>query len=318
MSATSQGTELPNIRLSNSDPTILPGVSGIPNQLLIRTDTNELYFYRGPLDTNWSKIGSGGGGVSGLVLPSSLLADVNDFSIPGSDVATTFILTPVGAARSITGLAGGVLGRIVWIVNPTGTGQNLSIVGESALSAAANRFRPADGNNGSSPDVLRPCSAEAFVYNGTRWQGLAKTSGTNIVADNNITSNGSLTVAGNIACGTINVTTTASLSVLSLFGTSTLVLANQNDWVPGSFNISTRVDAVPDANRVITGLAQGFANRVVIIQNISAFTLTLNHEDAMSAAANRFQLPGAVNYVIPAERSIMLYHTGVRWRALLQ
>jgi len=258
-----------------------------------------------------------GRGVSGPVLSDALVADVSDYSPPGGAAATTFILTPVLAPRSITGLADGVLGRIIWIVNPANSGFNLVIVGESALSAAVNRFRPADGNNGASPDVLRPSSAEGFVYNGTRWQGLAKLSGSNIVADNNITSNGSMTVAGNIACGTINVTTVASLSVLSLFGTSTLVLANQNDWVPNSFNISTRVDAVPDANRDITGLAQGFANRVVIVQNISAFMLKLKNEDAASAAANRFSLPQGLDYTILRDRSVMLYHTGTRWRALV-
>jgi len=62
MANASQGTELPNIRVTDTDPTLAPGIPGIPNQLLIRTDTNELYSYRGPLDTNWSKIGSGGGG----------------------------------------------------------------------------------------------------------------------------------------------------------------------------------------------------------------------------------------------------------------
>jgi len=257
-----------------------------------------------------------GQGVSGPVLSVALVADVDDFAPLGGNVATVFRLTPVGATRTITGLAGGVLGRIVWIVNPANTGQNLNIVGESAMSAAANRFRPANGNNGSGNDTMRPSSAQAFVYDGTRWQGLAKTSGLNLLADGNITSNGSMNVAGNIACGTITVTTTASLSVLSLFGTATLVLANENDWIPNSFNISTRVDAQPNANRDITGMAQGFTNRVVIIQNVSAFILKLKNEDAASAAANRFTLPQGLDYSIARDRSVMLYYAGTRWRAL--
>lgn len=51
-----QGTELQTIEICNSDPTIAPGLPGTPNLLLLRTDNNSLYYFKGPLDTDWALI----------------------------------------------------------------------------------------------------------------------------------------------------------------------------------------------------------------------------------------------------------------------
>jgi len=97
MTVSSQGTELPNIKLSSTDPTIAPGIPGIPNQLLIRTDTNQLYSYRGPLDTNWSPLGSPPS------TPSTVAEHLEDF-INGKDV--NFLVDSGAGVGSITNLVG--------------------------------------------------------------------------------------------------------------------------------------------------------------------------------------------------------------------
>jgi len=55
-----QGTELPTIHVCDTDPTVFPGIpGGTPNILLLRTDNNSLYYYAGPLDTDWKLLGAG-------------------------------------------------------------------------------------------------------------------------------------------------------------------------------------------------------------------------------------------------------------------
>lgn len=54
MSTIRQGTEFQTILSTTLDPTIGLGVrGGTPNLLLLRTTTNQLYYYKGPLDTDW-------------------------------------------------------------------------------------------------------------------------------------------------------------------------------------------------------------------------------------------------------------------------
>lgn len=93
MSNSQQGTELPNIKNSNVDPTIAPGIPGTyPNQLLIRTDVPSLYRYVGPLDTNWEKLGSG------AAIPS--LPDLTD--TPGV-LVTSAVPFKVGSIVAVPG-----------------------------------------------------------------------------------------------------------------------------------------------------------------------------------------------------------------------
>jgi hypothetical protein len=83
------GTESPNIRTFSGDPTQAPGIPGIPNQLLIRTDNNTLYSYRGPLDTNWVLLGSSGGGI-----PPSLGSEVLEDFINAAGVNFVIDVAP--------------------------------------------------------------------------------------------------------------------------------------------------------------------------------------------------------------------------------
>lgn len=248
-------------------------------------------------------------------------SECNDYVPPGAAPNATMILrlSPSGATRTITGLSGGVSGRIVLIVNPAGSGQQLCIAGESASSTSTNRFKPADGSSGTATLCIRASGGEKFFYDGTaqRWQAFSKASFTNIIADTNITSNGGLNVAGATATGTLSVTTTAALSILTMFGTSTTISADQNDWTPNSFNISSHVDLAPTADRLITGLTAGVGGRIVTMHNGTAFNVTLQHDDgATSTATNRFSLPHGANWVIRPYSSVVLRYITNRWRVL--
>ena len=61
-----QGTDLQSIHVCDFDPTVGVGVPlGTPFMLLLRTDTEELYYYDGPLDTDWRLVSGGGVGPPG-------------------------------------------------------------------------------------------------------------------------------------------------------------------------------------------------------------------------------------------------------------
>lgn len=66
MSSFRQGTELMTVQVVDFDPTTGSGVEGgTPYLFLIRTDTPSLYYYNGPLDTDWVLLTGGGGGGGG-------------------------------------------------------------------------------------------------------------------------------------------------------------------------------------------------------------------------------------------------------------
>lgn len=75
--------------------------------------------------------------VTGDLSPAQITADQNDYAPTGHASAFRFRINS-DAARTITGLAGGVPGRIVEIVNIGAF--SILLTNEDALSAAANRF----------------------------------------------------------------------------------------------------------------------------------------------------------------------------------
>lgn len=78
-------------------------------------------------------------GLSAVISPTALSGDVNDYAPTG--LSGTIIIRQDGGAadRNITGLSGGIEGRIVQIIN-VGTTNNLVLKNQSASSIAANRF----------------------------------------------------------------------------------------------------------------------------------------------------------------------------------
>ncbi len=93
-----------------------------------------------------------------------------------------------------------------------------------------------------------------------------------------------------------------------------------HNWAPTGVDLAECIRVDTSAAAVVTGLAlaAGFATigREIVLQNISANNLTLNHEDTNSTAANRFTLPAAANLIIgPGDARTLRYDTvSSRWR----
>lgn len=93
----------------------------------------------------------------------TISADQNDWA--PTDLATAALVTPAGADRTLTGLAGGVAGRLVLIIN-AGAVFNVVLAAESPSSAAANRFAAGSGT------TIFPGGAQALLYDASaqRWR----------------------------------------------------------------------------------------------------------------------------------------------------
>jgi len=105
--------------------------------------------------------------VTNAITPAEIDADQDDYAPTDHASAFLFRLTS-DATWSITGLAGGTVGRIVMLAN---VGSNaLLIPNEDASSTAANRF--AVGSSG--PVLIAPGMTVAFQYDNTssRWRPL--------------------------------------------------------------------------------------------------------------------------------------------------
>jgi hypothetical protein len=100
----------------------------------------------------------------GWATPAVMTGDVNDYAI---GTVSKFRLDPGAGTRTITGISGGVDGRVIEIAN-IGSGQNINLANESALSSAANRIRTLTGValSFTPPEIVR------LVYDGTssRWR----------------------------------------------------------------------------------------------------------------------------------------------------
>jgi hypothetical protein len=94
------------------------------------------------------------------------------------------------------------------------------------------------------------------------------------------------------------------------------ITANQNDYNPAGFASASVLQISSDASRTISGLAGGEEGRVVCILNVGSQTMTLQDENASSAAANRFTL--GANLALAAKQAVILRYDGTaaRWFAL--
>lgn len=105
---------------------------------------------------------------TGDLTPAQITSNQNNYAPTGHDNAFTFRLSS-DAVRNISGLAGGVNGRIVILDN---VGANaIQLTHEDAGSTAANRFT---FNSGQAPVVLSAGEAMMLKYDGTssRWRAL--------------------------------------------------------------------------------------------------------------------------------------------------
>lgn len=85
--------------------------------------------------------------------------------------------------------------------------------------------------------------------------------------------------------------------------------ANQNVAMPSKAGIL--ISNAPTGAYNIGGLQGGHAGRRVTLINYTGFAMTLNHQDAGSAAANRFTLPGSANKVVPVQGAVELVYSTI-------
>ena len=69
-----------------------------------------------------------------------------------------------------------------------------------------------------------------------------------------------------------------------------------------------------DAARAITGIVAGNDGDTVRLTNEGSFNITLNHQDAGSAAANQFLFSTGANIILAPDASITIGYDGSNWR----
>jgi len=93
--------------------------------------------------------------------------------------------------------------------------------------------------------------------------------------------------------------------------------AQQDDYAPTGIGDANSLEINCNGNQVITGISGGADGRLLLLQNVDGTdTITLNHNDASSTAANRFVLPGNANLVIQPRAGVLLRYRSSRWYAL--
>lgn len=96
--------------------------------------------------------------------------------------------------------------------------------------------------------------------------------------------------------------------------TKLIPTVDQNDYSVGNYT-EVQIDASDSID--ITGLASGYAGRVLWLHNIDgAFTITLKHQSGSSSAANRILTSSGQDYILEPGCDVWLYYddTESRWR----
>ncbi|HYB96212.1 MAG TPA: hypothetical protein VEC39_14670 [Vicinamibacterales bacterium] len=94
----------------------------------------------------------------------NLSADANNYNPTGFSNCNFLLVTPTGADRSITGMAAGADGDVVYLSNQSTT-RSLTLVYESSSSTSVNRFT----TPGSTNAVLTPLKTAMLYYGANRW-----------------------------------------------------------------------------------------------------------------------------------------------------
>lgn len=110
-----------------------------------------------------------------------------------------------------------------------------------------------------------------------------------------------------------NPTVVAAAGAFAFLGdiTPTALAGSVNDYAPTGLSGAAVIRQDASIASTITGLTGGTDGRLLIVSNISTTnTITLTQNDAASAAANRFFLPGGVDKILqPRDRCVLLYDT---------
>lgn len=92
------------------------------------------------------------------------------------------------------------------------------------------------------------------------------------------------------------------------------ITANENDYVPGNYDV-LRLDS--DAARTITGISGGVKGRFLRLMNVGSFEITISHLSALSLPANQVISATNRDIVINTDGQLLLYYdfTVSKWIA---
>jgi hypothetical protein len=234
-----------------------------------------------------------------VLSPSQITGNQNNYA-PG--VPSGFWRLSSDASRNITGLAGGVAG--LWIVVQNIGANPIVLTDQDAASSASNRF----ACDQQIQVTLNQLQSAFCWYDGTssRWRAVKLSSLVLEVASN--------------ANGALPIFTTNGVYPYIQAGppvaTPAQITANQNDYLPSATSPGGFWRLASDAARDITGIVSVAVPHSLRIWNVGGFNITLKHQNAGSAAANRFLCTGAADVVLaPDECADLAYDpTTQRWR----
>ena len=118
--------------------------------------------------------------------------------------------------------------------------------------------------------------------------------------------------------GVIETETFSSSTTVAFTGviTPAQIISNQNDYNPTGWSISTVMRIASDAAWDITGIADGHVGRIMVLNNVGSFNITIKNNSVSSIAENRFLMQGDV-VLLPNESAMFIYDdTDNRWRIL--
>lgn len=264
---------------------VRPGAPGAPGDLVKLDASSKLPAVDGSQLTNVSlSAASSSFAFTGINSPAQITADQNDYNPASLATANTLRLS-TDALRTITGLAGGAVGRVMIVTNIGSF--PLVLAHENAGSTAANRF-----TFDTYDLVVAAGQAITLQYDSTssRWRPLS--------ANNLSRSGGAISYNGTISPAQIT--------------------AQQDNYNPTGLSTATILRINSDAARTITGIAGGSDGRILVVINTGTKAITLAN-DVTSTAANRFLFDGS-DLALAGGCAVILWYdtTSSRWRCIGQ
>jgi hypothetical protein len=184
----------------------------------------------------------------------------------------------------------------------------------ASLSNVPSTFAPADGSVTDAKIDAAGLSASSI-----NWTGVAAWAANTAYAKGALVHYLGITYRRSVA-GTTGATFNAAnwqqmTAPVNVTTTPAQLTGNANDYALAvATNDIFRISS--DAARHITGISAGlFDGHAILLRNVGAFAITLKHQDAASAAANRLISPWAGDVVMSANSSMLLMYDSTlsRW-----
>jgi hypothetical protein len=94
--------------------------------------------------------------------------------------------------------------------------------------------------------------------------------------------------------------------------------ADANDWAPTGLEAADVVRVAGDDAWSVTGIDAPGVAYALLLENVGAYALTLEHDSASSAAANRIRCPSGIDLSVPANGAVLVAYdvTDGCWRVI--